>query len=163
MSNRIHSSRLDFRSGWVMLQQRYGVPGAPAEMNNVQLDLLAEGAVRPTWGMVPFAFDGNAYTAASTDSQYTFSTVGPKYTGISGIEVLKVGDGGTADTVMLTVDKQAPAQSTYSTVFYYLTAPTTVSKKMNFPNSSIGVSTGSTANAAAAVATKIIVAMIALE
>ena len=133
MSNRIHSSRLDFRSGWVMLQQRYGVPGAPAEMNNVQLDLMAEGAVRPTWGMVPFAFIGDAYTSASTDSQWTFSTSGPKYTGISGIEVLKVGDGGTADTVMLTVDKQAPAQSTYSTAFYYLTAPTTVSKKMNFP------------------------------
>lgn len=131
MSNRVYTSRLDFRPGWVMRQQRYGVPGAPAEMYNCQLDLLAEGALRQTWGAAPFAFRG---TTGPT-GQYLAATVSGRRPGICHIDSIKAGDAGEQDTIIV-VDQQENATTASQTdsVFYWITAPDNSNRQSRWPH-----------------------------
>lgn len=127
MSNRIYSSRLDFRPGWVVKDQRYAVPGAPAEMFNTQLDLLSEGALRQTWGTAPFAFWGTV--GAGGQLKADSAPNAGRRPGICAIANTKDGDDGEAD-VIIVADQQKNGSNT-DTVFYWVTDPSTYTSPIN--------------------------------
>jgi len=136
MSNRVFTSRLDFSRGWVIRDQRYAVPGAPAEMYNTQLDLLSEGALRQCLGAVPFAFKGDI----GSDGQLWGDTGSGRYPGLSLIAKLKDGDEGASDTIVV-ADNVAEAGAYDTTNFYWLTKAATTSRQMTYPwGSTISVS-----------------------